>query len=347
LMDCEQIAFGTYSPVEGFFTKKELTSVLSNYRLPCGTVWPLPLVLAISDQQRKGLKIGQKVILQSESLTEHAVLEIEDLYQMDLDKMAEAWFGTNSMDHPGVLRLHQQGNNFIGGKIQLVKKLVSSTGQYELTPYQTRFIFKAKGWAKVVGFHTRNIPHRAHEFIQKEALERSFADGLFISPVTGPKKKGDFKGEPILKSYQALIDAGCYPKDKILLGAFPTFSRYSGPREAVFTALCRKNLGCSHFIIGRDHTGVSNFYGPDENFNLFKKLGEIEIEPVFFNIVGYNPEKENYEESTSATKHLENISGTQVRDALKKDNPLPTWFIREEVQNVIREEIQVGKQVFY
>jgi ATP sulfurylase len=161
-----------------------------------------------------------------------------------------------------------RGNCFLGGDITLVQPLASPIRHYLLTPAQTRFIFTRLGWSQVVGFHSRNPAHRGHEFIQLQALERTGADGIYINPVSGPKKRGDFLAEPIMLSYQTLLEFGCYPKGKVVLGSFFTYSRYAGPREAVFTALCRKNMGCSHFIIGRDHTGVGNFYSRDANREL-------------------------------------------------------------------------------
>ncbi len=196
----------------------------------------------------------------------------------------------------------------------------------------------------MVGFHTRNVAHRGHEWIQKQALERTGAGGIYINPVVGAKKRGDFLAEPILASYLRLLEFGCYPSGKVVLGSFFTYSRYAGPREAVFTALCRKNMGCSHFIIGRDHTGVGDFYAPEANRELFDSLGDIGVEPVFFDAVGYNSDTDAYEMSQRAD--LMTMSGTQVRDALRSDRYVPDWFMRDIVQEGLLDELRRGNQLF-
>jgi ATP sulfurylase len=228
--------------------------------------------------------------------------------------------------------------------VTLVQPLASTIRHYLLTPAQTRFIFSRLGWSQVVGFHSRNPVHRGHEFIQLQALERTGADGIYINPVIGPKKQGDFLAEPIMLSYQTLLEFGCYPKGKVVLGSFFTYSRYAGPREAVFTALCRKNMGCSHFIIGRDHTGVGNFYAPNANRELFDSLGDLGVKPVFFDTVGYNSETNKYEMDQG--QQLKTISGSQVRDTLRAEKHLPDWFMRDLVQDVLLDEMRSGKPLF-
>jgi len=346
LLDCEQIATGTYSPLLGFMNKNNLNSVLNDYKLVDGTIWPLPVVLQFDEKVAKDFSVGEKVVLINKDGFKHSMIEIDEIYSPDLEDVAKKWFGTKSKEHPGVNHLLTSGNVFISGNISLINKLPSTLKNYELSPSQTRFIFNTKGWSKVVGFHTRNVPHKAHQYIQMRALEKTHSDGLFISPVIGMKKKGDFTTLPILKSYQTLLDNNYYPEDKVIIGAFNTYSRYSGPREAVFTALCRKNMGCSHFIIGRDHTGVGNFYTPDANFDLFEKLGDIGIKPVFFDTVAFNKETNRYEE-TKDTKELCTISGTDVRKAFLNKDDLPEWFIAKEVQEVVKSEIQNGTKVFF
>ena len=210
---------------------------------------------------------------------------------------------------------------------------------------KTRFIFVKKGWSKIVGLHTRNVAHRVHELIQIRALESTHADGLFISPVVGPQKVGDFLPEPIMKSYQLMIDFGLYPRGKVVLGCFSTYPRYCGPREAVFTAICRKNMGCSHFIVGRDHTGVGGFYKNHDTRELFEKLGDLGVTPVFFDDIGYNPGKQTYCSMKSAGTVP--ISGSEIREALRQNAELPEWFVRENIQDMLRAEIAAGREVFY
>jgi pyruvate kinase len=346
LMDCEQFAFGTYSPLTGFMDRETLHSVLDCHCLPDGTVWTLPLILQVAAAGARGLGRGERVALKSGTTgMVHALLDVTEIVQADLDDIARKWFGTDSVSHPGVARLRRGGDTLLAGEILLVERLPSPHRHFELTPAQSRFIFTQKGWSKVVGFHGRNPAHRAHQFIQIEALKRTGADGLFLSPVVGPKKRGDFLPDPILKSYQLMLQFGLYPTGKVVLGSFSTYSRYSGPREAVFTALCRKNMGCSHFIVGRDHTGVGDFYPPEANRRLFDELGAIGITPVFFGRVGYNPMTRTYEEERDGVQ-LRALSGTEIRDALRSGRRLPDWLIWTGVQDMLHGELAAGRALF-
>jgi len=344
LMDCEQFGYGTYSPLTGFMTRETLNSVLATYRLPSGEVWTLPILLQVNSEDSAALGSGARVALTDDLGIVHALLDISEIYQYDLENLAERMYGTTNRNHPGVAKLMEKGNYFLGGDVTLVRPLETSIRHYLLTPAQTRFIFTRLGWSRVVAFHTRNAAHRGHEWIQKEALENTGADGIYINPVMGPKKQGDFLPGPILLSYQRLLEFGYYPKGKVVLGSFFTYSRYAGPREAVFTALCRKNMGCSHFIIGRDHTGVGDFYAGDANRRLFETLGDIGVKPVFFDAIGYNSKTDAYEVDQSTP--LKMISGTEVRETLRADKHLPDWFMRDIVQEVLLEELRSGKPLF-
>jgi ATP sulfurylase len=346
LLDCEQLAWGTYSPLKGFMKKCDLYSVLNNMKLSNGLIWTMPLILQLDEDVYRNLKVGDKIGLADDEETVYAELKINELYHIDLKEVAGKWFGTNSHRHPGVQRLKEGGNCVIAGQVTLLRPLPSPYAQYVLTPHQTRFLFSKKGWSKVVGFHTRNVVHGVHEFIQKKALDNSNADGLFISPVIGLKKKGDFQAGIILETYQKMLDNHYYPKQKVLIGSFSTYARYSGPREAIFTALCRKNMGCSHFIIGRDHTGVENFYSRDANRELFRKLGDIGIMPIFFDEVGYSPKDGVYGVIVDKGDYVK-ISGTQVRDSLRNGDNLPDWVLRKDIKDCIREKIKSGERVFH
>jgi pyruvate kinase len=344
LMDCAQIANGTYSPLRGFMDQEELQSVLRTNRLKSGLPWTMPIVLQVSEQAVADIAQGDRIALTNSKGQIHASLEVSEIYSFDLEEVAQLWFGTTSREHPGVAKLAAGGNRFVAGNIMLVAPLSSAYQRYQLAPTQSRLIFAHKGWSKVVGFHTRNVPHRVHEFIQMQALESVHADGLFISPVIGPKKAGDFLAEPILESYQLLVDSEAYPRGKVVLGAFTTYSRYCGPREAVFTAICRKNLGCSHFIVGRDHTGVAGFYQEGQVQALFEELGDIGIKPIFFESYGFNPETNQYD--VLSTPNTMSISGTQFRNALLENDPLPDWFVRDDVQKLLRDRIATKRPVF-
>jgi pyruvate kinase len=344
LMDCEQFGFGTYSPLTGFMARDTLEAVLEKHHLPSGEAWTLPILLQVSSQDVRGLGPGDRVALTGDQGIVHALLDISEIYRYDLEDLATRMYGTTSRNHPGVARLMERDNCFLGGEVTLVQPLASPIRHYLLTPSQTRFIFTRLGWSQVVGFHTRNPAHRGHEFIQMQALEQTGADGIYINPVIGPKKPGDFLAEPIMLSYQTLLEFGCYPKGRVVLGSFFTYSRYAGPREAVFTALCRKNMGCSHFIVGRDHTGVGNFYPKNANRELFESLGDIGVRPVFFDAVGYNSETHRYEADQG--QPLQMISGTQVRETLRAEKYLPDWFMRDLVQEVLLAELRSGKPLF-
>ncbi len=346
LLDAEQIGQGTYSPITGFMSRQTLDSVLSSNRLPSGTVWTMPIILQVTPDRHPDLAEGMRVLLTRDDGAPHSLLEISEVYEVDLDDVAQRWFGTSDRAHPGVTRLHERGARFVAGEVTLVNRLPSAYQRYSLPPMQTRFVFAHKGWTRVLGFHTRNVCHRVHEHIQLEALARSNADGLYISPVIGPKKEGDFLPGPIMQSYELLLaDDGVYPPGKVVLGSLATFPRYAGPREAVFTALCRKNMGCSHFIIGRDHAGVGAFYPSDGGRRLFDEIGDIGIEPMFFEAVGYDWYKERYAPLDSGPC-VESISGTQLREALCQGDALPEWFIRRPILDMLRDEIAAGREVF-
>lgn len=345
IIDCEQFAYGTYSPLTGFMHRDALESVLEDHRLPDGEVWTLPILLQVSMQDAATTAPGARIALTDDRGVVHALLDVGDVYRYDLERLAVRMYGTSNREHPGVARLMQRGDYFLGGDVTLVRPLESPYRHFLLTPVQTRFVFTRLGWSQVVAFHSRNPAHRGHESIQMEALERTGADGIYINPVVGPKKRGDFLPEPILLSYQTLLEFGCYPKGKVVLGSFFTYSRYAGPREAVFTALCRKNMGCSHFIVGRDHTGVGNFYSQDANRKFFESLGDIGVKAVFFDAVGYNSETRKYE--IDRGQQLKMISGTEVRERLREDKKLPDWFMRDLVQEVLLAEMRSGKTLFY
>ncbi len=347
LLDAEQIATGGYSPLQGFMDRKELASVLEHYRLPNGTVWSLPIVLPTRAEVVKDLRIGDEVALVSDRDGEiHAVLHLEDVYKVEFEDLARRWYGTTSLDHPGVMALSRRGEYFLGGCIDLVKRLDSPYREHLLTPAQTRHIFEKKGWNSIVGFHTRNVVHRAHEYMHLSALNRFGMDGLFIHPIIGPKKKSDFEAGAILRSYALAMDA-FYPRGRAVLAGFLSYSRYAGPREAVFTALCRKNYGCTHFIVGRDHTGVGDFYAPDGARRLFEELGDLGIQPLYFDEVYYCKKRGGYyESSVGADVERLDISATEARRLLQSCELPPEWLMRKEISELIVSDIRNNREVF-
>ncbi len=345
LLDCQQIALGAFSPLTGFMDSDTLRSVLDTNRLPNGLPWTMPIVLQVHRQQAPSLSPGQRVALTDAQGTIYATVDVAEIFSHELGDLAAKWFGTRSPDHPGAAKLFKDGDRFVAGAVSLLRRPPSTHQQYEFTPDETRFIFTHKGWNKVVGLHTRNVIHRAHEHIQLAALEQTGADGLYLNPVIGPKKPGDFMPGPIIKSYQMMIDFGLYPQGKVVFGSFSTYPRYSGPREAVFTALCRKNMGCSHFIVGRDHAGVGNFYRDADYRALFDELDDLGITPVFFHNVGFNAATQRYSAADSEIDSLP-ISGTQLREALQRNESLPDWLMRDMIQDMLRAELSANQPLF-
>ena len=346
MLDVRQIAIGTFSPIDGFMSCETLESVLAKNRLPDGTAWPMPILLQIKAGSASiDYPAGETI-----SLTYHgqaqAILAINEVFSFDLDRLANGWFSTTDSKHPGVKRLLEGGTRFLAGKVSLLPQALASREAYELTPAQARRVFESREWQRVIGFHTRHVPHRAHEYLQLTALAKHQCDGIFIHPVTGPKKPGDFSGRISLKAYQLLIDQ-YYPPASAVLGGFVTYSRYAGPREAVFTAICRQNFGCSHFIVGRDHTGVGDFYAPDASQRLFDQMGDIGIEPVFFDAVYYCQKCQTHVENCDHGREFsQEISGTQAREILRQGGALPDWFIRTSVSQLIINELSNGGEVF-
>ena len=349
-MDVEQICVGTYSPLEGFMGQEDFLSVLTSMRLANGIVWPLPIVLDVSEETADELSIGEVVGLTDEQGEVMALFHLNEKYRFDKEDTVKKMYGTDSRDHPGVRMVHEMQPVLLAGQIDLIKGRRSETRAYELTPKQLRRLFEDRGWAKVLGFHTRNVPHRGHEFMQLQAMEDENCDGLLVQPVVGKKKPGDFKPEYIIRSYEKMIKS-FYPKEKVVFAAFSTFSRYAGPREALFTAVCRKNFGCSHFVIGRDHTGVGDYYDPYASHRIFDNFPDLGIKIVKFNEIFYSKKlnkyvQENGESPNDESDKLRLISGSQARAIFLRGERPPGWFMRPEISNIVLDAVKNGKQVF-
>ena len=350
LMDMEQIGVGAFSPIEGFFGVEDFRSVVDKYKLTNGILWPIPIVLSVKEDKRKELVEGDKVALVYGGEV-YGILHLNEIYRVDKNEEVRKIFGTSSMDHPGVERFMNLGDFFLGGKITLLKRKPSVYKVHELTPKQTRKIFSERGWSKVVGFHTRNVVHKSHEFLQLEGLKRGLCDGLFIHPIIGKKKRGDFESEIIIESYEKMMES-FYPKSKVVFGTFGNYSRYGGPREALFTALVRKNFGCSHFIIGRDHTGVGNFYPENGSYEIFDRFTkeELGIEPIKFGEVFYSELEQKYIHEPDSIDHPNkdklSLSGTKARELFKNGLEPPEWFMRPEISKLITDKIRNGGRVF-
>ncbi len=350
LMDIEQIAVGAFSPLEGFLGSHDFRSVVDKYRLTNGIIWPLPILLSVDEKKAKELLEGEQIALTFKDEV-YALFHLNEKYKINKEEEAQKIFGTLSLEHPGVRRFMALKDCFLGGKLSLLKRRPSDYKVHELTPKQTRKIFSERGWSRVVGFHTRNVIHKSHEFIQREGLKRGLCDGLFVHPVVGKKKQGDFEADVIIKSYEKMIEE-FYPKSRVVMGTFASYSRYCGPREAIFTALVRKNFGCSHFIVGRDHTGVGNFYHPNASHHIFDKFTkeELGISPIKFDKVFYSGLEENYIHEPEFIEHPEDskfhLSGTQAREMLQRGELPPEWFMRPEISQIIMEKLKRGERVF-
>lgn len=339
-MDLEQIAHGVYSPLRGFMTREELESVLDHCRLPGGQVWTMPILLQGKSQEFAAFQPGQSVRLVDERTGESmAVMHIEEKFELDLESVAKRWFGTSDRKQPGVARFMGKGMTALGGGIEFLAPASVARSPYQLTPRQTRMLFDIKGWNKIVAFHTRNVPHRGHEHVVMHACERSNADGILIHPVIGPNPSGAFTSEAIIRAYERLISARV---PNALLAAFSTYSRYCGAREDVFAALCRKNFGCTHFVLGRDHPGVPGAQGDNREF--FEQLGDIGITPIFFDPVHYSEAAHETVESESLNGYKA-ISGGVIRECLLRGEPIPSWCMREDIASLLLDMRSAGERV--
>ena len=340
-LDLELIATGAYSPLEGFMRSDDYTAVVERMRLSDYIPWSLPITLSVSEDKAKKLEVGDDIALSYNGGEVLGLLSLEEKYGFNKKWEAENVFKTADTDHPGVAYLMSKGDVNLGGKIQLVKRMkYSDYGEYRFDPADTRGIFSDLGWRTVVGFQTRNPIHRAHEYVTKCALE--MVDGLFINPLVGSTKSDDIPADTRMKCYKAIIEH-YYPKDRTLLGLFPAAMRYAGPREAVFHALVRKNYGCTHFTVGRDHAGVGNYYGTFDAQKIFYEFEpcEIGIIPLFFEHVFYCKEC-GHMASMKTCDHSQDkrvfLSGTKVRELLAKNEMLPLEFTRPEVAKVLIDE---------
>jgi sulfate adenylyltransferase len=337
--DLEMLATGALSPLTGFMVEKDYRPVLEEMRLASGLAWSIPITLSLDDPGLKRVGRSDAVAL---TIADRpvAVVQVEQVYRRDREAEAAAVFGTTDRAHPGVAALDRAGDWVIGGPIQVLGLPEhDSFTEHRRTPAQTRKAFAERGWRRVVGFQTRNPVHRAHEYIQKCALE--IVDGLLLHPLVGETKEDDVPADVRMRCYHVLLDA-YYPRDRVLLSVFPAAMRYAGPKEAIFHALVRKNYGCTHFIVGRDHAGVGDFYGSFDAQKIFDRFEpeDLGITPLFFDHAFWCHRCEGMATAKICPHGDQDrliLSGTRVREMLRNGERPPPEFSRPEVADVLIE----------
>jgi sulfate adenylyltransferase len=330
--DLDMLATGALSPLEGFMGRADYESVVEDMRLENGLAWALPVCLAVP-----AAPLGDRVALADESGRPLAVLDVHEVFEYDKEREAERCFRTTETEHPGVARLFDQHPLYLSGRVTVFDRVPPAFPELALDPADTRGAFAERGWKRVVGFQTRNPIHRAHEYLTKVALET--VDGLLIHPLVGETKSDDVPAATRVECYRVLVD-GYYPADRVVVSAFPAAMRYAGPREAIWHAICRKNYGCSHFIVGRDHAGVGSYYGTYDAQLIFDEFEphELDIEPMFFEH-SFWCKTCGAMASAKTCPHPSDdhvfLSGTKVREMLGNGKLPPVEFSRPEVAEVL------------
>ena len=332
--DLDMLASGALSPLEGFMGRADYEGVVDSMRLANGLPWALPVCLAVDEAPS-----GDRVALADESGRKLAVLDVAEVYEYDRDREAENCFRTTDEAHPGVARLYAQKPRYLAGRVTVFERPESSFPELALDPRETRSAFAERGWKRVVGFQTRNPIHRAHEYLTKVALET--VDGLLVHPLVGDTKGDDVPADVRVDCYRVLLD-GYYPEDRVVLSAFPAAMRYAGPREAIWHAICRKNYGCSHFIVGRDHAGVGDYYGTYDAQLIFDEFEPhaLDIEPMFFEHSFFCKACGTMASAKTCPHGGDDhvfLSGTKVRELLGAGEVPPEEFTRREVAEVLIE----------
>jgi sulfate adenylyltransferase len=340
--DLDLMAVGALSPLEGFMVQADYQRVLKEMRLADGTVWAIPVTLDADAETAAAALAHGEAALVDDSGEPVATMKVAEVYDWDPAEEARQVYRTEDPEHPGVAYVQERKAKLLGGTVTLLTKSAPEFPEYHLEPATTRALFAERGWHTVVAFQTRNPIHRAHEFLTKCALET--VDGLLIHPLVGETKAGDIPADVRMRCYEVLLDH-YYPKDRTALSTLPAAMRYAGPREAIWHAIIRKNYGCSHFIVGRDHAGVGSYYGTYDAQEIFDEFEpqEIGITPVKFEHTFFHTVlKEMVSNKTSPgpkEAHLF-LSGTKVRDMLAAGEDLPPEFTRPEVSSILKEHYQ-------
>ncbi|MGH7596160.1 MAG: sulfate adenylyltransferase [bacterium] len=347
--DLEMIANGAMSPLTGFMSKADYDSVVQNIRLANGLIWSLPITLPVAKDLADGLHPGEEVALVESNGAGGAILgvmKIAEKFQYDKTREAKEVYRTTEAAHPGVARVMSQGDVCLAGEVWMLNRSSNITfPEFRRDPAETRRLFNERGWNTVVGFQTRNPVHRAHEYIQKCAME--IVDGLLLHPLVGETKKDDIPADLRMESYEALL-RDYYPANRVLLSVFPAAMRYAGPREAIFHAMCRKNYGCTHFIVGRDHAGVGKYYGTYEAQQTVAQFKPEELGITTLNFENSFFCKKCGSVVTSKTcphdgSYQVMLSGTQVREMLGRGEAPPPEFSRPEVVQILIKGLRNSK----
>ncbi len=333
--DIENIADGVFSPLEGFVGRDDFESIVRTGRLKNDIAWTVPIVLDLDEATSAMAKSTGQVAL-AVAGEKFASLKVEEVYSFDSLECAKAVYGTGELKHPGVRKMADMKEKLVAGKIQVSKRIADSPlRKYRMTPQETRVDIEKRGWKTVVGFQTRNVPHVAHEMLQKAAL--NLYDGLFVNPLIGKKKRGDFKDEVILASYETLME-NYYPKNRAMFVTLHTEMRYAGPREAIHHAIMRKNFGCTNFIVGRDHAGVGDYYHPFAAHEIFKSYPDLEIQPVFFPAFYYCKKCLSFANERNCPhgpEAREELSGTKMREMVSSGKIPAEHLMRPEIAKLI------------
>ncbi len=337
LSDLEMLAVGALSPLTGFIGEKDYRTVLHEMHLSSGLPWTIPVTLSLTEDEAKGLSVGERIALTTGHST-IALMDVEEIFKRDREHEARSVFRTDDVAHPGVKALHAAGDYVAAGPISVLHLPKHDTfKRYRMTPAETRAAFAERGWRTVVGFQTRNPVHRAHEYLQKCAME--VVDGLLLHPLVGETKGDDVPAEVRMQCYEILFE-NYYPRDRAMMSVFPAAMRYAGPKEAIWHAIARKNYGCTHFIVGRDHAGVGTYYGTYDAQKIFEEFepGELDITPLFFEHSFFCRRCDSMA-SPKTCPHDDDarviLSGTKVREMLRAGRKPPKEFSRPEVAQIL------------
>jgi sulfate adenylyltransferase len=339
LSDLEMLSVGALSPLTGFVGEEDYRSILETMHLSSGLVWTIPVTLSLSDEEMKRIGRADAVALHASAAEPPlAVLEVAGVFRRDRETESKAVFGTDDSEHPGVAALNEAGDWCLAGRVRALRLPAHEDfREYRLTPAETRAAFRERGWKRVVGFQTRNPVHRAHEYIQKCALE--IVDGLLLHPLVGATKGDDVPADVRMRCYDVLFQ-NYYPKDRAMISVFPAAMRYAGPKEAIWHAIARKNYGCTHLVVGRDHAGVGSYYGTYEAQEIFEQFepDELGITPLKFEHSFFCLTCEGMA-SSKTCPHDDDVrvvlSGTKVREMLRRGEKPPPEFSRPEVAEIL------------